>query len=219
MGRPRARVLTFPAGRRPALPSARAATQPKCASSAPSPFGPPGRSSLKLTLPSPLAKAQPRDPLVRVVHLAHTDRARDAGAHCRPDPGRRRRPVARRGRLAVRVVRDRVVPADGVRLPSLSPFCPSLAERADLKGLLSRAQSDIDLVIESAAMDKQNKVSVLHTLAAVLRRANLAENIQVISKAKVPIVKFISSYGASLSSGLCSRSGRLDPALARAERR
>lgn len=112
----------------------------------------------------------------------------------------------------------------GLYLPTgcvspLSPFCPSLAKRADLKGLLSRAQSDIDLVIESAAMDKQNKVSVLHTLAAVLRRANLAENIQVISKAKVPIVKFISSYGASLSSGLCSRSGRLDPALARAERR
>ena len=45
-------------------------------------------------------------------------------------------------------------------------------------------------------MDRQNKVSVLHTLAAVLRRANLAENIQVIAKAKVPIVKFISSYGA-----------------------
>ena len=44
-------------------------------------------------------------------------------------------------------------------------------------------------------MDRQNKVTVLHTLASVLRRANLAENIQVIAKAKVPIVKFVSAYG------------------------
>ncbi|CED83933.1 DNA polymerase sigma [Phaffia rhodozyma] len=54
---------------------------------------------------------------------------------------------------------------------------------------------DIDLVISSNTMDRQNKVTVLHTLASVLRRANLAENIQVIARAKVPIVKFISSYG------------------------
>lgn len=59
--------------------------------------------------------------------------------------------------------------------------------------------SDIDLVIQSDTMDRQNKVTVLHTLASVLRRANLAENIQVIAKAKVPIVKFISSYGKCLT--------------------
>lgn len=66
---------------------------------------------------------------------------------------------------------------------------------SDSRTLLWVVGRDIDLVIVSPSMEKQNKVSVLHTLAAVLRRANLAENIQVISKAKVPIVKFISSYG------------------------
>ncbi|KAL7416891.1 hypothetical protein BDY24DRAFT_378617 [Mrakia frigida] len=54
---------------------------------------------------------------------------------------------------------------------------------------------DIDLVIQSDSMDRQNKVTVLHTLASVLRRANLAESIQVIAKAKVPIVKFVSAFG------------------------
>lgn len=50
-------------------------------------------------------------------------------------------------------------------------------------------------MVQSDSMDRQSKSTVLHTLASVLRRANLAESIQVIAKAKVPIVKFVSSYG------------------------
>lgn len=80
-------------------------------------------------------------------------------------------------------------------------FCGQVTNR--LVFLCARPlRRDIDLVISSSTMDRQNKVTVLHTLASVLRRANLAENIQVIAKAKVPIVKFISSYGKSPSDPL-----------------
>ena len=37
---------------------------------------------------------------------------------------------------------------------------------------------------------------MLHTMASMLRQANLAQNVQVISKARVPIIKFTSSFGA-----------------------
>lgn len=54
---------------------------------------------------------------------------------------------------------------------------------------------DIDLVIVSDSMAYSNKVSVLHSLAAVLRRAGITSNVTVIAKAKVPIVKFIMIHG------------------------
>lgn len=55
--------------------------------------------------------------------------------------------------------------------------------------------SDIDLVVRSSQIERQPKTQVLYALAAALRRANLAENVQIIGRAKVPIVKFVSSFG------------------------
>jgi len=55
--------------------------------------------------------------------------------------------------------------------------------------------SDIDLVILSDSMAYSNKVSVLHSLAAVLRKAGITSNVTVIAKAKVPIVKFVTTHG------------------------
>jgi len=55
--------------------------------------------------------------------------------------------------------------------------------------------SDIDLVIVSDSMAYSNKVSVLHSLAAVLRKAGITSNVTVIAKAKVPIVKFVTTHG------------------------
>lgn len=55
--------------------------------------------------------------------------------------------------------------------------------------------SDIDLVIVSDSMAYSNKVSVLHSIAAVLRKAGITSNVTVIAKAKVPIVKFVTTHG------------------------
>lgn len=44
-------------------------------------------------------------------------------------------------------------------------------------------------------MAYSNKVSVLHSLAAVLRRAGITSYVTVIAKAKVPIVKFVTTHG------------------------
>jgi non-canonical poly(A) RNA polymerase PAPD5/7 len=44
-------------------------------------------------------------------------------------------------------------------------------------------------------MAYSNKVSVLRSLAAVLRKAGITSNVTVISKAKVPIVKFVTTHG------------------------
>lgn len=54
---------------------------------------------------------------------------------------------------------------------------------------------DIDLVIVSDSMAYSNKVSVLHSLASVLRKAGITSNVTVIAKAKVPIVKFVTIHG------------------------
>ncbi|TIB73973.1 Nucleotidyltransferase [Wallemia mellicola] len=54
---------------------------------------------------------------------------------------------------------------------------------------------DIDLVVMRKSVNQYNKQSMLHTMASMLRQANLAQSIQVISKARVPIIKFTSSFG------------------------
>ncbi|UZJ54703.1 hypothetical protein CBS101457_004023 [Exobasidium rhododendri] len=56
-------------------------------------------------------------------------------------------------------------------------------------------QGDIDLVVVSQKMDDQRRETVLRNIAACLRRNNLATDVQVIAKAKVPIVKFVCTYG------------------------
>ncbi|KAG8217937.1 hypothetical protein J3R82DRAFT_6104 [Butyriboletus roseoflavus] len=54
---------------------------------------------------------------------------------------------------------------------------------------------DIDLVIESNSMARSNKVNVLHALANTLKRAGITSKVTIISKAKVPIVKFVTHFG------------------------
>lgn len=50
--------------------------------------------------------------------------------------------------------------------------------------------SDIDCVINSGAGDKENRNS-LYSLASFLKRQKLATQVEVISKARVPIIKFV----------------------------
>jgi DNA polymerase sigma len=44
-------------------------------------------------------------------------------------------------------------------------------------------------------MENVDKRKVLYSLAHCLRRMNITDNVQVIAKAKVPIIKFVTSYG------------------------
>ncbi|KAG6335160.1 hypothetical protein ID866_3922 [Astraeus odoratus] len=54
---------------------------------------------------------------------------------------------------------------------------------------------DIDLVVDSRSMARSNKVHVLYALANTLKRAGITSKVTVISKAKVPIVKFVTNFG------------------------
>lgn len=56
-------------------------------------------------------------------------------------------------------------------------------------------QGDIDLVVLSKAMDKQSRETTLREMAACLRAHKLATDIQVIGRAKVPIIKFVCPLG------------------------
>ncbi|CDR87684.1 related to TRF4-topoisomerase I-related protein [Sporisorium scitamineum] len=55
-------------------------------------------------------------------------------------------------------------------------------------------QGDLDLVVVSNSMANLRTQSALRTMAACLRRHNLATDVQVIAKAKVPIIKFVTTY-------------------------
>ncbi|SCU97392.1 LAME_0F19526g1_1 [Lachancea meyersii CBS 8951] len=50
--------------------------------------------------------------------------------------------------------------------------------------------SDIDCVVNSSSGDKENK-NCLYSLASFLKRRNLATQVEVIAKARVPIIKFV----------------------------
>ncbi|KAH9852744.1 hypothetical protein C2E23DRAFT_756340 [Lenzites betulinus] len=54
---------------------------------------------------------------------------------------------------------------------------------------------DIDLVIYSDAMARMDKVSVLHSLANIVKRAGITDRVTIIAKAKVPIIKFVTTHG------------------------
>ncbi|EST06226.1 PAP/25A-associated [Kalmanozyma brasiliensis GHG001] len=55
-------------------------------------------------------------------------------------------------------------------------------------------QGDLDLVVVSNSMANLRTQNALRTMAACLRRHNLATDVQVIAKAKVPIIKFVTTY-------------------------
>ncbi|KAI0636561.1 hypothetical protein C8Q77DRAFT_1154490 [Trametes polyzona] len=54
---------------------------------------------------------------------------------------------------------------------------------------------DIDLVIYSKSMARMDKVSVLHSLANIVKRAGITDRVTIIAKAKVPIIKFVTTHG------------------------
>ncbi|KII88238.1 hypothetical protein PLICRDRAFT_111020 [Plicaturopsis crispa FD-325 SS-3] len=54
---------------------------------------------------------------------------------------------------------------------------------------------DIDLVIHSDSMAYSDKVIVLRALAGALKRAGITSNVTIIAKAKVPIIKFVTTHG------------------------
>ncbi|KAH6902452.1 hypothetical protein BKA70DRAFT_1306935 [Coprinopsis sp. MPI-PUGE-AT-0042] len=54
---------------------------------------------------------------------------------------------------------------------------------------------DIDLVIMSESMAYSDKVTVLHALANTVKRAGITSRVTIIAKAKVPIVKFVTTHG------------------------
>ncbi|KZT09562.1 uncharacterized protein LAESUDRAFT_722526 [Laetiporus sulphureus 93-53] len=56
-------------------------------------------------------------------------------------------------------------------------------------------QGDIDLVIHSQSMAYSNKETVLHALANTMKRSEITERVNIIARAKVPIIKFVTHYG------------------------
>ncbi|KAI0031477.1 hypothetical protein K488DRAFT_23732, partial [Vararia minispora EC-137] len=54
---------------------------------------------------------------------------------------------------------------------------------------------DIDLVVMSQSMAYSDRIAVLQALATTLRRAGVTSKVTIIAKAKVPIVKFITTHG------------------------
>ncbi|KAH7107663.1 Nucleotidyltransferase [Auriculariales sp. MPI-PUGE-AT-0066] len=54
---------------------------------------------------------------------------------------------------------------------------------------------DIDLVIQSRRMETLNRKNILYQLADLLRREGITDHVQVIAHARVPIVKFVTTYG------------------------
>lgn len=53
--------------------------------------------------------------------------------------------------------------------------------------------SDIDIVVNSSSGDKENRNS-LYSLASFLKQRNLASHVEVIAKARVPIIKFVEPH-------------------------
>ncbi|KAI9466112.1 hypothetical protein BJY52DRAFT_1112603 [Lactarius psammicola] len=54
---------------------------------------------------------------------------------------------------------------------------------------------DIDLVVLSQSMAYSDRTTVLHALANTLKRGGITDKVTIIAKAKVPIVKFVTTHG------------------------
>ncbi|KAF8338074.1 uncharacterized protein EI90DRAFT_2908898 [Cantharellus anzutake] len=55
---------------------------------------------------------------------------------------------------------------------------------------------DIDLVVMSSIMEQYSSIKLLLSkLASSIRRARISHDVEIIAKAKVPIIKFVTSYG------------------------
>lgn len=86
------------------------------------------------------------------------------------------------------------------RLGASRPGCTYLWGMGDLscvyvfinKGI----DSDIDLVISSDSIARVTPANALNWIARALKDRGLAYNVQIIAKAKVPIIKFVTTWGA-----------------------
>jgi hypothetical protein len=56
--------------------------------------------------------------------------------------------------------------------------------------------SDIDLVVATTKMTESNKGRLLAELARAMRLAHITDVVAIISKARVPIIKFVTTEGA-----------------------
>ncbi|EIW73257.1 hypothetical protein TREMEDRAFT_22292, partial [Tremella mesenterica DSM 1558] len=56
-------------------------------------------------------------------------------------------------------------------------------------------QGDIDLVVTHPTLTEHNKKNLLNDLARTMRYAMITDNVVVISKARVPIIKFVTKHG------------------------
>lgn len=54
---------------------------------------------------------------------------------------------------------------------------------------------DIDLVVLSQSMAYSDRTTVLHALANTLKRGGITDKVTIIAKAKVPIIKFVTTHG------------------------
>ncbi|KAH9079320.1 hypothetical protein EDB83DRAFT_2540005 [Lactarius deliciosus] len=54
---------------------------------------------------------------------------------------------------------------------------------------------DIDLVVLSQSMAYSDRTTVLHALANTLKRGGITDKVTIVAKAKVPIVKFVTTHG------------------------
>lgn len=61
--------------------------------------------------------------------------------------------------------------------------------------LLTRVSRDIDLVVSSESISRVAPGNALGWIARALKDRGLANNVQIIAKAKVPIVKFVTTFG------------------------
>jgi len=55
--------------------------------------------------------------------------------------------------------------------------------------------SDIDLVVSNKVVTEANKARLLAELARAMRQAYITDTVAIISKARVPIIKFVTSEG------------------------
>jgi len=73
--------------------------------------------------------------------------------------------------------------------------CDYSTHSIDFCDLMPPLHRDIDLVVNSPSIKTGDIKSILYRLAYILRRSNITNNIEVLAKTKVPIVKFVTLHG------------------------
>ena len=64
-------------------------------------------------------------------------------------------------------------------------------------------RSDIDLVVATTKMTESNKGRLLAELARAMRLAHITDVVAIISKARVPIIKFVTTEGEKSRHSRC----------------